>query len=73
MTDCLQYYYENPEDAEKYKINCQGKVFPDLNNVEKFNNKDLLDRDFKYEKVEIDYSYPKYIRENKEKLREFIL
>ena len=37
------------------------------------NNKDLLDRDFKYEKVEIDYSYPKYIRENKEKLREFIL
>ena len=37
------------------------------------NNKDLLDRDFKYEKVEIDDSYPKYIRENKEKLREFIL
>ena len=43
MTDCLQYYYENPEDAEKYKINCKGKVFPGLNNVETFNNKDLLE------------------------------
>ena len=41
--DCLQYYYENPEDADKYKIDCNGKVFQNLNNVETFNNKDLLD------------------------------
>ena len=30
---CLQYYYENPEDREKYRINCDGKIFPDLYNV----------------------------------------
>ena len=41
--DCLQYYYENPEDAEKYKISCEGKVFTKLNDIESFNNKDLLD------------------------------
>ena len=41
--ECLQYYYENPEDAEKYKINCNGKVFQNLNDVETFNNRDLLD------------------------------
>ncbi len=40
---CLQYYYENPEDAEKYEINCEDKVFPNLNDIEKFNNNDLLD------------------------------
>jgi len=40
---CLQYYYENPEDAEKYKINCSGKVFENLDDIEKFNNKDLLE------------------------------
>lgn len=43
MTDCLQYYYENTEDAEKYKINCEDKVFPPLNNIDTFTNKDLLD------------------------------
>ena len=41
--DCLQYYYENPEDAEKYKINCENKLFPNLNDIETFNNKDLLE------------------------------
>tara|TARA_Y100000022_G_C13257111_1_gene380238 strand:- start:194 stop:3136 length:2943 start_codon:yes stop_codon:yes gene_type:complete len=40
---CLQYYYENPEDAEKYKINCNGKIFENLNDVDTFNNKDLLE------------------------------
>ena len=40
---CLQYYYENPEDAEKYKINCNDKAFQNLDNVEKFNNRDLLE------------------------------
>ena len=41
--DCLQYYYENPEDRLKYKINCAGKVYPNLNDVDKFNNKELLE------------------------------
>lgn len=41
--DCLQYYYENTEDAEKYEINCNGKVFQKLNDVETFNNKELLE------------------------------
>ena len=42
MTSCLQYYYENPEDAEKYKINCEGKVFPPLKDVDTFTNNNLL-------------------------------
>jgi len=41
--DCLQYYYENPEDRSKYRINCGGKIYPNLNNVDKFNNKELLE------------------------------
>ena len=43
MSDCIQYYYENPEDAEKYNIKCENRVFSNLNDIEKFNNKDLLD------------------------------
>ena len=34
---CLQYYYENPEDAQKYAINCENKRFYSLNNVQEFN------------------------------------
>ena len=49
-----------------------------FNNIKKIkekinNNEDLLGRDFKYRKIEIDNSYPKYIRENKEKFKNFIL
>ena len=40
---CLQYYYENPEDAEKYAISCDNKTFENLDDVEKFNNKELLE------------------------------
>lgn len=40
---CLQYYYENQKDAENYAINCNNKIFKNLNDVETFNNKDLLD------------------------------
>ena len=40
---CLQYYYDNPEDAEKYRINCNGKIFENLNDVDTFNNKELLE------------------------------
>ena len=39
----MQYYYENPEDAQKYAINCENKRFYSLNNVQEFNNKDLLE------------------------------
>lgn len=39
---CLQYYYENAEDAEKYRINCDNKMFKNLNDVETFTNNDLL-------------------------------
>ena len=43
MSDCIQYYYEKPEDAEKYKIDCSNKKYKNLDSVESFNNKELLD------------------------------
>jgi len=47
---CLQYYYENPEDREKYRINCEGKIFPNLYNVEKYTSKEM------YEFIDANYS-----------------
>ena len=41
--DCLQYHYSNPEDAKKYKIKCENMTFSNLNDVETFNNKELLE------------------------------
>lgn len=42
--DCLQYHYSNQEDSEKYKINCgKSKIYQNLDNIEEFNNKDLLE------------------------------
>ena len=35
--------------------------------------KDIFDRGFAYSKVEIDQTFPKYIIENKEKLKEWII
>ena len=35
--------------------------------------KDIFDRGFRYKKVEIDDTFPKYIKENKEKLKEWII
>ena len=35
--------------------------------------KDIFDRDIRYQKVKIDNSFPKYIVDNKEKLKEWIL
>ena len=43
MSDCLQYYYDNPEDAEKYNIDCKKRTFEDLKSVENFTNKNLLE------------------------------
>ena len=40
---CLQYHYNNPQDEEKYKIDCRNMKFKNLNDIDKFNNKDLLE------------------------------
>ena len=37
------------------------------------NNEDIFDRGFKLKKIEIDENYPKFIRENKSKLKDWIL
>ena len=35
--------------------------------------KDIFDREISYKKVQIDNSFPKYIVDNKEKLKEWII
>ena len=47
-------------------------------NIEKIkqsidNHTDLFDRNFEYEKVVIDSSFPKYIIENKDQLKSWII
>jgi hypothetical protein len=42
MTSCLQYYYDNPEDIEKYKISCDYKPFPELNDSSVYTHKKML-------------------------------
>ena len=37
------------------------------------NNKDLFDRDYKFEIIKIDENYPKFLRENKNKYKSWIL
>ena len=37
------------------------------------NKQDIFDRNIKYEKIEIDESFPKYIVDNKEKFKEWII
>ena len=70
MSDCLQYYYENPEDAEKYKIDCSNKRYTNLESVESFNNKELLDYFKKVNFTTNDLDGEKTIRLNKlKKLR----
>ena len=51
------------------------REFTDLNNIESKISKglDLFNRDIKYKKVEIDETFPDYIRENKQKFTEWIL
>ena len=49
-----------------------------FNNIDKIkssieNNHDLFDRNLKYKKVAIDSSYPKYILENKDKFKDWII
>ena len=49
--------------------------FTDKENIEKRINtgKDIFGRDITYRKVQIDNSFPKYIIENQEKLKEWII
>ena len=42
MSDCLQYYYDNPEDAEKYKLSCDYKKFPEFNNPDVYTHSRML-------------------------------
>lgn len=42
MSDCLQYYYDNPEDAEKYKLSCDYKDFPEFNDPGVYTHSKLL-------------------------------
>ena len=37
------------------------------------NNQDLFDRNYKYQKIELDESFPKYILDNKKMLKEWII
>ena len=56
---------------QEYNVN----EFTDLNNIERKISKglDLFNRDIEYKKVEIDETFPDYIRENKQKFKEWIL
>ena len=40
--NCIQYYYENKEDAEKYEIECKEKKLENLYSVEKYTPSDML-------------------------------
>ena len=42
MSDCLQYYYDNPEDAEKYKLSCDYKDFPEFNDPDVYTHSRML-------------------------------
>lgn len=42
MSDCLQYYYDNPDDTEKYKLSCDYKHFPELNDPDVYTHSKLL-------------------------------
>jgi beta-1,4-mannosyl-glycoprotein beta-1,4-N-acetylglucosaminyltransferase len=73
-------YLQNPENiSKKIKSFAHGEF-----NNENFSNKkniedkikkgqDIFDRDINFKKIEIDESYPKYIIENKEKFKKWIV
>ena len=73
-------YLQNIENiSKKIKSFAHGEFNkPNLANPniikEKINmGKDIFDREISYKKVEIDNSFPKYIVDNKEKLKEWII
>ena len=73
-------YLQSPENiSKKIKSFAHGEfnkpVFANQENInEKINmRKDIFDRRISYKKVEIDSSFPKYIVDNKEKFKEWIV
>ncbi len=73
-------YLQNPENIKKkIKSFAHGEFnkseFLDINSIEKKinNSEDIFDRGIVYKKVKIDESFPKYIVDNKEKFKEWII
>ena len=73
-------YMQSPENiSKKIKSFAHGefnvKEFSDEEKIQiKIkNNEDIFERGYKIKKIEIDESYPKYIIDNKEKLKEWII
>ncbi len=72
--------FKKPKDiAKKLKTYSHQEFnknnFTNIKNIEKkiIEKSDIFGRNYKYEKIEIDEKFPKYIRENKEKFKEWIL
>ena len=73
-------YLQNPKNiSKKIKSFAHGELnnenFTNEKNIEDKIKKgqDIFDRNINYKKVEIDESYPKYIIENKEKFKKWIV
>jgi len=73
-------YLQNPKNiSKKIKSFAHGEFnkenFVNEENIKKKINmgKDIFDRGISYKKIEIDHTFPKYIFENKEKLKEWII
>jgi len=73
-------FLKKPEDiAKKIKSYSHQEFYKEeFINVEKIatrikNKQDIFDRNIKYEKIEIDSSFPKYILDNKEKFKDWII
>ena len=73
-------YLQNTENIlKKMKSFAHGEFNkPNLANLEAINEKiikgkDIFDREISYKKVQIDNSFPKYIVDNKEKFKEWII
>ena len=43
MSECLQYYYADNQDSEKYKIDCSNKVFEYFSDYSLFSNNKFLE------------------------------
>lgn len=74
--ECLQYYYDNSDDTNKYNIDCLNMKFNNLLDIDKFNNKDLLEfiddkysQHFEEKLVESPFTFSEtYINYNNEKI-----
>ena len=73
----LLYKYKNlceTNDPYHFKEKINSKYL-DLNEIKNKieNSQDIIGRDDKFEKIQIDNSYPKYILENKKKFSNWII